>query len=58
MTEYVSACECAKRLGVSRRTFDSVTRHLHGFPAPLRLSSRVVRWNWQSVERWAMACAA
>ena len=57
MTEYVSASECAKRLGVSRRTFDSVTRHIHGFPAPLRLSSRVVRWNWQSIERWARAAA-
>lgn len=57
MTQYLSASECAKRLGVSRRTFDSVTRHLSGFPAPLRLSSRVVRWNWQSIERWARAAA-
>ena len=55
MSEYVTASECCLRLGVSRRTFDTVTRHLPGFPAPLRLSRRVQRWNWQAVEAWCEA---
>lgn len=53
--DYLPADECARRLGVSRRTFDSVTRHLPGFPPPLRLSARVQRWNWRAVEAWCDA---
>lgn len=55
VSEYVTTDECARRLGVSRSTFDNVTRFRPGFPSPLRLSARVVRWNWHSVSAWCEA---
>lgn len=58
MSDFITSDECARRLGVSRSTFDAETRHAHGFPDPFRPSPRVVRWHWPTVERWAMACAA
>jgi len=51
-TPWLSAAEVAMRLGVSRRTFDAVTRHMPGFPEPFRPSPRKARWDWRLVERW------
>lgn len=54
---WLSAAQVARKLKVSRRTFDRVTRHMPGFPAPLRLSPKVIRWKWPAVEAWCDAQA-
>mgnify|MGYP001314748692 CR=1 FL=1 len=50
--ESIDAKECARRLGVSRKTFDDETRRLPGFPAARRLSRRIQRWDWGEVVAW------
>jgi predicted DNA-binding transcriptional regulator AlpA len=57
MSTYLTTSEVALRLGVSRSTFERITRHLPGFPSPLRLSPRVIRWQWEAIEAWLEAQA-
>lgn len=53
--EYVVAKDLCKMFCVSRRTFDEQTRHLPGFPPPIRLSKRTIRWELEQVKAWRAA---
>jgi excisionase family DNA binding protein len=49
--QLLSAQQAAARLAVSRRTFFKLARQV-GFPEPLRLSQRLVRYSEEDIERW------
>lgn len=53
VTEYGTVADCLRFFKVSRRTFDSVTRRLPGFPEPKRLGPRTLRWDMREIQRWA-----
>jgi predicted DNA-binding transcriptional regulator AlpA len=46
--------EAARLLGISKRTFHNL-RHADGFPKPLVLSERIVRWRAKDIEAFIAA---
>ncbi len=51
MSQLLSAQQAAARLAVSRRTFFRLVKK-SGFPAPVRLGSRMVRYAEDELSRW------
>jgi predicted DNA-binding transcriptional regulator AlpA len=49
--ELLGPRDICRLLGVSAVTLRRMTRE-HTFPAPLRLSQRMLRWSRQVVDRW------
>lgn len=52
---FITSAEVCEMLGISRKTFDSHTKRLPGFPKPLVLSPKVIRWNTEAIQRWLEA---
>lgn len=50
----LSAVESANFLGVSERLFHDI-RHRPGFPRPVQLSPRCVRWRLDELQEWIRA---
>lgn len=51
---FVDAQDLAERWGVSRQTALAYTRY-RGFPSPLALSGRTLRWTLDEVVEWEKA---
>jgi len=55
MAELLSPKELARRLGISLRTLRR-WRSMGLLPEPIKLSSRIIRWNWEDVKLWLEKC--
>jgi prophage regulatory protein len=56
-TLYLTDRQVAERLAVSRATIWRWVRR-GAFPAPLKFSPGITRWNVSDLERWEAECAA
>lgn len=52
MTDLMTPEEVAEMMKVERRTFVRTISKAPGFPAPVRLGARIVRWPRQKIETW------
>ncbi len=53
----LKAAEAARLCNVSERTFHDL-RHREGFPRPVTLGERAVRWRTRDIEAWVASIAA
>jgi len=51
MAELLSPKELAQKLGISLRTLRR-WRSMGFLPEPIKLSARVVRWEWENIRLW------
>jgi predicted DNA-binding transcriptional regulator AlpA len=52
MSDLMTPDEIAAKLKIERRSFLRTIAKQPGFPSPVRLGPRIVRWQAEQVEEW------
>lgn len=46
--------EVSEKLGISKAALPALRRREKGFPAPVRVSPKVLRWDEDDIDNWLM----
>jgi predicted DNA-binding transcriptional regulator AlpA len=52
MIDLMTPEEVAEKLKMERRKFLRTVANQPGFPAPVRLSKRILRWHAEDIDTW------